>query len=150
MKHDHRLTAKGQVTIPKDIRDVLGLEPGHRVAFLRNSDGTVQVVKGDEQQDQTVWLDRLQEAQQKFGGKDRFGGMDGLAMRNNSAPESTHASASAMCAASTASWGAIDAISFIRRRKSFAIKMGTHNIFDKIRHQSTNTNIRSEAIAAIA
>lgn len=33
------ITSKGQITIPKDVRDDLGLEAGARVAFIRNRDG---------------------------------------------------------------------------------------------------------------
>lgn len=36
-----RLTSKGQVTIPKRIRDHLGLKPGANVEFGLNSDGRV-------------------------------------------------------------------------------------------------------------
>lgn len=38
---DSTLTSKGQTTIPKDIRDSLGLEPGHRITFTLMADGTV-------------------------------------------------------------------------------------------------------------
>ncbi len=33
------MTTKGQITIPKDVRDELGLEPGSRVNFLKNEEG---------------------------------------------------------------------------------------------------------------
>lgn len=32
------LTVKGQVTIPKDVRDALGLKPGDSIAFERHGD----------------------------------------------------------------------------------------------------------------
>ncbi|MBI1741982.1 type II toxin-antitoxin system PrlF family antitoxin [Candidatus Acetothermia bacterium] len=35
-----KLTSKGQTTIPKEIREYLGLQPGDRVVFLRK-DGQV-------------------------------------------------------------------------------------------------------------
>ena len=38
---DATLTAKGQTTIPKDIRERLGLEPGDKLTFTALSDGTV-------------------------------------------------------------------------------------------------------------
>lgn len=33
------MTSKGQITIPKDVRDELGLEAGTKVAFLRVGPG---------------------------------------------------------------------------------------------------------------
>jgi antitoxin PrlF len=38
------LTSKGQITVPKDVRDALGVEPGDRLAFRVAEDGTVTVV----------------------------------------------------------------------------------------------------------
>lgn len=35
------LTVKGQVTIPKHVRDAVGLKPGHRVEFAVTDDGQV-------------------------------------------------------------------------------------------------------------
>ena len=34
----HRVGPKGQVVIPKDLRDVLGIEPGDEVTFWRDGD----------------------------------------------------------------------------------------------------------------
>lgn len=39
------LTSKGQVTIPKKIRDALRLAPGNRVEFSVNTDGQVVLHK---------------------------------------------------------------------------------------------------------
>lgn len=41
------LTSKGQVTIPKQIRDALNLEPGSLVDFTVNRDGEVVIHKVD-------------------------------------------------------------------------------------------------------
>ncbi len=38
---DSTLTSKGQTTIPKDIRDSLGIKPGSRMTFTLMPDGTV-------------------------------------------------------------------------------------------------------------
>ncbi|MGQ3054072.1 MAG: AbrB/MazE/SpoVT family DNA-binding domain-containing protein [Roseateles sp.] len=38
---DATLTAKGQTTIPKEIRERLGLEAGDKLVFTALSDGTV-------------------------------------------------------------------------------------------------------------
>jgi antitoxin PrlF len=45
-----RVTTKGQVTIPKEIRDRLGVRPGSEVDFVERSDGAIELVKGAEQQ----------------------------------------------------------------------------------------------------
>jgi len=37
------MTSKGQITIPKDVRETLGLEAGHRVSFEVRPDGVVEI-----------------------------------------------------------------------------------------------------------
>jgi antitoxin PrlF len=41
------VTAKGQVTIPKPIRDLLGIAPGSKVDFRRAADGSVVLSRAD-------------------------------------------------------------------------------------------------------
>jgi antitoxin PrlF len=41
MPTDATLTSKGQTTIPKEIRDALGMQPGDRMTFTLMPDGTV-------------------------------------------------------------------------------------------------------------
>ncbi len=41
------VTSKGQVTIPKRVRDLLGIEPGSLVDFERAEDGRIVLVKVD-------------------------------------------------------------------------------------------------------
>ena len=41
MTTDATLTSKGQTTIPKEIRESLGLQPGDRMTFTLMPDGTV-------------------------------------------------------------------------------------------------------------
>ena len=38
------VTSKGQVTIPKAVRDFMGLRPGSRVSFRRTPDGRVEIL----------------------------------------------------------------------------------------------------------
>ena len=40
MKHS-KITSKGQVTVPKEIREHLHVKPGDRIRFIRQADGTV-------------------------------------------------------------------------------------------------------------
>lgn len=45
MSKQSNLTVKGQVTIPKDVRDALGLKPGEPVEFGWNAAGEVVIRK---------------------------------------------------------------------------------------------------------
>lgn len=38
------VTSKGQITIPKEVRDSLGVEPGDRVEFVAQEKGVYKVV----------------------------------------------------------------------------------------------------------
>lgn len=42
-----RITIKGQVTIPQEVRDFAGFQPGTEVDFLIGDDGVVRVVAAD-------------------------------------------------------------------------------------------------------
>lgn len=44
------VTAKGQVTIPKPVRDFLGIVPGSKVDFRRAADGSVVLARADKKQ----------------------------------------------------------------------------------------------------
>ena len=39
------LTSKGQTTVPKDIREHLGLRPGDRMEFVIDSEGRVGIIR---------------------------------------------------------------------------------------------------------
>jgi len=41
------VTSKGQVTIPKSVRDHLGVGPGSQVDFQRTDDGGIVIEKAD-------------------------------------------------------------------------------------------------------
>lgn len=38
------MTSKGQITVPRDVRQKLGLKPGDRVRFLFEADGRVRLM----------------------------------------------------------------------------------------------------------
>lgn len=42
------VTSKGQVTIPKAVRDQLGLKPGSKVEFRSGRDGEIVLKRADE------------------------------------------------------------------------------------------------------
>lgn len=42
------MTTKGQVTIPKEVRDRQGIRPGSEVDFVERNDGVVALVKAGE------------------------------------------------------------------------------------------------------
>jgi antitoxin PrlF len=42
-----KVTRKGQVTIPKPVRDHLGIGPGSQVAFRRAADGSIVIERAD-------------------------------------------------------------------------------------------------------
>ncbi|SHK68617.1 transcriptional regulator, AbrB family [Bradyrhizobium lablabi] len=44
------VTRKGQVTIPKPVRDHLGIGPGSQIAFRRADDGSIVIEKADRTQ----------------------------------------------------------------------------------------------------
>jgi antitoxin PrlF len=42
-----KVTSKGQVTIPKPVRDHLGIGPGSQVTFRRAVDGSIVIERAD-------------------------------------------------------------------------------------------------------
>ena len=73
-----RLTSKCQVTIPKGVREALGVKAQDFVDFAVDCDGTVRLVKSAPSVPREEWLRRVAEVQRKFKLQDPFAGMDGL------------------------------------------------------------------------
>ena len=78
MKHESNLTSKGQVTIPKDIRDALGLKPGSKVRFVMGANGNAEILRVDEDDQREDFLRRLAEVRESYALKADFLEMDGL------------------------------------------------------------------------
>ncbi|MCD2173417.1 AbrB/MazE/SpoVT family DNA-binding domain-containing protein [Rhizobium sp. C4] len=53
------VTDKGQVTIPKDVLDQLGVGPGSEVDFRRHADGTIELVGDGEKKIPSRFRDLL-------------------------------------------------------------------------------------------
>lgn len=82
VKFESNMTVKGQVTVPKDIRDALGLKPGQAVAFELDGDGNARIIRADDpariEARKEAFLGRLHETRAKFAGKALEPDMDGL------------------------------------------------------------------------
>jgi len=79
MRYETNMTVKGQITVPKDVRDLLGLKPGQKVQIETDPDGTVRIVKADQDAEaerrKAEFLARLKEAQAIFKANDPYPGM---------------------------------------------------------------------------
>lgn len=75
MTYHSNMTSKGQVTVPKDIRDALGLQPGQAVAFEIDSHGDARILKANSAETihrrEVEFLERLKKAQAVFRQIDR-------------------------------------------------------------------------------
>jgi antitoxin PrlF len=82
MKHVRNITSKGQVTIPKDIRKVLGIEPGGQVGFEIDEGGEVRLRKPDQEAERARkaadFQQRLREARKYWNPPPDIAKMDGL------------------------------------------------------------------------
>ena len=71
-----RVTEKGQVTIPKHIRDHLGIRPGSDVEFVREAE-RVRLVVGNDDNTHEKRMKRIREALDRMAGTIDSGGVDG-------------------------------------------------------------------------
>lgn len=79
MKQESNLTSKGQVTVPKDIRDRLGLVAGRPVRFEMDTDGNARILKADTaaeaERRKADFRERLKRAQAIFKANDTMPGV---------------------------------------------------------------------------
>lgn len=82
VKYESNMTVKGQVTVPKDIRDALGLKPGQAVAFELDADGHARIIRADDpariEARKQAFLARVQEVRAKYTPLALDPDMDGL------------------------------------------------------------------------
>lgn len=69
-----RVTEKGQVTIPKPIRDKLGIGPGSEVDFVEKADG-VSLVHVDRSREERI--EAMRQHFERMRGTLDYNGMDG-------------------------------------------------------------------------
>lgn len=73
------MTIKGQITVPKDVRDLLGLKPGQKVQIETDPDGTVRIVKADPERARQDWMQRIQDARKLWKPGPNYQDMDPVA-----------------------------------------------------------------------
>jgi AbrB family looped-hinge helix DNA binding protein len=86
MGYQSSMTSKGQVTVPKDIRDALGLLPGSRVEFELDATGNAVIRKADDEaalkaREEEI-IRRVHEVRKWFRAQDTMPGVDGLTYQN--------------------------------------------------------------------
>lgn len=69
MGYEHNLTSKSQVTIPKDVRQALGIAPGGRVRFEIGDQGCVTLTGVDDAQGHQARRKRIRAALHAVKGK---------------------------------------------------------------------------------
>lgn len=79
MSSAFKLTTKSQVTVPKDVRDALGIGPGARVQFDIDADGRVTLLATDNvvecERREAEYLRRIKDARERFKTQDQMPGI---------------------------------------------------------------------------
>lgn len=79
MTYHSKMTSKGQITVPKAVRDELGISPGEPVEFVKNEQGetVIRAMNAEEhrrQREQEI-LKRIRAAQARFREQDQMPGI---------------------------------------------------------------------------
>ena len=86
MHYESNMTSKGQVTVPKDIREALGLKPGQRVRFEMDGDGNARIAKVDDTAQAarraSEFRQRLADVRKQYQPLREFADMDGMAYQH--------------------------------------------------------------------
>lgn len=75
MRYETSMTVKGQITVPKDVRDLLGLKPGQKVQIEMTDDGEVRILRASPEAEQEARMARLREMQAAFKAQDPMPGI---------------------------------------------------------------------------
>ncbi|MCR2834837.1 AbrB/MazE/SpoVT family DNA-binding domain-containing protein [Parerythrobacter lacustris] len=75
MRYETNMTVKGQITVPKDVRDQLGLKPGQKVQIEMSNDGDVRILRASPEAKHEARLARVREVQAAFKAQDPMSGM---------------------------------------------------------------------------
>ena len=77
MTYQSSMTSKGQVTVPKDIREALGLAPGSLVGFELDGNGDARIVRASSSDEarRAEIMSRIARASKIFMASDRFPGI---------------------------------------------------------------------------
>lgn len=78
MRYETSMTVKGQITVPKDVRNALGLKPGQKVVIETDPDGTVRILSADPEAEAAAWIQRVQEARKLWKPAPAYRDMDPL------------------------------------------------------------------------
>lgn len=63
------MTSKAQVTVPKDVRAALGVNPGDMVRFVSDEQGGISLCKGDQEETPDGRTTRIRAALESIRGK---------------------------------------------------------------------------------
>lgn len=76
MDIQHKMTSKAQVTVPKGVRQALGVNPGDMVRFISDEQGRITLCRGDQAETPEAKRERMRTALSAIRG--RYPNPDGM------------------------------------------------------------------------